>query len=234
MSSEAAKEATSDGTLTLFPRADSQQPLLDLPKPDASAEEWLKAFPMSKLPALWTRDSEYCSQPLTGVGVVLFFSTIFFAAVIANVMQQDMEESVTRIRTLSAISSCVATAVICLLYLLLGEAGMIRRSAETCYPIPKEVMDRLQESGAEGLHLMTNIKGSEGKSYCVRCCVWRPPESHHCSICQRCVIGFDHHCGVFGRCIVQGNMICFWLLILMLPAGFIIVVFSCNEQATAW
>ena len=34
--------------------------------------------------------------------------------------------------------------------------------------------------------------------------------THHCSICQRCVVDFDHHCGVFGRCIAgkgwRGNM----------------------------
>jgi len=229
MASVATKEATSDDVPSLMsPRADSQQPLLDLPGESATADEWLKAFPMSKLPALYARDPEYRSQPLTGAGIVVFFSAIFVAAVMANVVQQDVEERAIRIGTISAISSCVVTAVVCLLYLLLGEAGIIRRSAETCYPIPKEITDRLQESGAEGLQWMTNVKGSDGKSYCVRCCVWRPPESHHCSVCQRCVTGFDHHCGIFGRCIVQGNMVCFWLIILMLPAGFIVVVFSCH------
>jgi len=228
MSSVATKEASPDDTLALSPRADSQQPLLEVPGPDASAEEWLLAFPLSKLPALYTREPEYRSQPLAGTGIVVFFSAIFVAAVIANVKQQDAVESVSRIGTLSAISSCVAAAVICLLYLLCGDAGMIRRSAKTCYPIPKEITDRLQESGAESLQWMTNIKGEEGNSYCVRCCVWRPPESHHCSVCQRCYTGFDHHCDVFGRCIVQGNMVCFWLIILMLPAGFFIVVLSCG------
>jgi len=51
-------------------------------------------------------------------------------------------------------------------------------------------------------------------SICRQCRVWRPPMSHHCSICQRCVVNFDHHCGVLGRCIAERNHRWFVLLIM--------------------
>ena len=41
--------------------------------------------------------------------------------------------------------------------------------------------------------------------------------SHHCSVCQRCVVDFSHHCGVLGRCIagkgIEGNYKWFRLLV---------------------
>ena len=40
-------------------------------------------------------------------------------------------------------------------------------------------------------------------------------KSHHCRICQRCVVAHDHHCGVLGRCIAARNMPWFMTLIFM-------------------
>merc|ERR1712194_286316 len=118
-----------------------------------------------------------------------------------------------------------ALAGLCTVYLLIGNAGVIHRSLETCYPIPEVVEERLRDALA--LDDLTNIHGPEDSTthglYCVRCLVWRPPseqtKSHHCRTCQRCVTGFDHHCGVFGRCIVLGNMPCFFTLICLMCTG---------------
>ena len=94
-----------------------------------------------------------------------------------------------------------------------------------------------------GKNLEHPDKGN-GATYCVRCCVWRAgrrPQRHccttrpcglqlpvcdsadenidlyphHCSVCGRCVHGFDHHCGVLGACITEGNMIAFRGLIVI-------------------
>jgi len=100
-------------------------------------------------------------------------------------------------------------AIICLFGLMWGDPGVIKRSPQTCFPMPGEVADRLaQGQPLDGLHNLA----SSGRTYCVRCLVWRENElnCHHCSTCNRCVTHFDHHCGVFGRCIAGdgfgGNM----------------------------
>merc|ERR1712194_488755 len=114
--------------------------------------------------------------------------------------------------------ACIA--VICLLGLLLGNPGVVKRNDITCFPLPDEVAERLNQ----GLPFerLGNMPGKNG-SYCVRCMVWRPHDAHHCSTCQRCFKLFDHHCGVFGRCIgghgLQGNMKYFKTLISMGVSG---------------
>ncbi|CAJ1447174.1 unnamed protein product [Effrenium voratum] len=145
--------------------------------------------------------------------------------------------------------NAAAIAVVCLLYLLFGDPGVIKRSPETCFPLPQEVATRLRRG--EALEGVENIQ--EGDStFCVRCLVWRPTKQrswlaeaaggkmppwlrrclpclrdgrcHHCRTCGRCVRFFDHHCGVFGRCIagtlVSGNMPFFCTIIFMAFAGF--------------
>merc|ERR1712232_1318123 len=100
----------------------------------------------------------------------------------------------------------------------------------TVLPLPAEVAHRLRSG--QSLEGMSNIPGSESSktraSFCVRCLVWRPPGedgriSHHCSVCQRCTLGFDHHCHALGRCIVDQNIWCFKLLVTMLPVGVLTV-----------
>ena len=90
----------------------------------------------------------------------------------------------------------------CLGRILYGDTGEIKRSPETCFPLPDEVTERIHKG--ESLEGLDNIR-VEDRSYCVRCCVWRDhpaatePEwccscerhPHHCRVCGRCVEGFD-------------------------------------------
>jgi hypothetical protein len=102
-------------------------------------------------------------------------------------------------------------ALVALIGLMTSDPGVIRRSPQTCYPMPADVAERLRE----GKPLPERNVTDGERSYCVRCLVWRssrPPTSescspgspllhpHHCSTCRRCVGDFDHHCGVFGMC----------------------------------
>ncbi|EFO61852.1 Zinc finger domain-containing protein [Giardia lamblia P15] len=47
------------------------------------------------------------------------------------------------------------------------------------------------------------------KKTCSTCMVLRPPRSHHCSVCSRCVLDFDHHCIWTNSCIGRNNLLWF-------------------------
>jgi len=54
--------------------------------------------------------------------------------------------------------------------------------------------------------------------YCNKCKNIKPPRTHHCSICGKCVMRMDHHCPWTGNCVGLKNnkyFICFlfWTII---------------------
>jgi len=95
--------------------------------------------------------------------------------------------------------ACVPLALWGLEAMLRRDPGLIHRTAETSAPYPQAVVDALRQGARESL--TENIQGIDGRSFCVRCFVWRPKRSHHCKVCARCVEEFDHHCIFFQRCI---------------------------------
>mmetsp|Transcript_59112 Transcript_59112/g.157306 ORF Transcript_59112/g.157306 Transcript_59112/m.157306 type:complete len:218 (-) Transcript_59112:91-744(-) len=183
-------------------------------------EEHAEDIRICDLPPLPSRDPAYFTEPLLGVLIVGGLTSMTVVAC------HFLATPAMKVIVLPLIWMWAGLATCGVLFLLFGSPGVVRRSPVTCYPIPPEVQSRLLSS--RPLHGLGNVVGPENSethgSYCIRCFVWRPPStsgnvSHHCGVCQRCVIGFDHHCGVYGRCIVKGNMPCFYLVLLMLPAG---------------
>mmetsp|Transcript_19216 Transcript_19216/g.21973 ORF Transcript_19216/g.21973 Transcript_19216/m.21973 type:complete len:407 (+) Transcript_19216:57-1277(+) len=60
-------------------------------------------------------------------------------------------------------------------------------------------------------------------SMCSQCQTFKPPYSHHCRICNRCVSRMDHHCPWMNNCIGAGNFKHFLL--------FLIYTWSCSVGA---
>lgn len=51
-------------------------------------------------------------------------------------------------------------------------------------------------------------------SMCSQCQTFKPPLSHHCRICNRCISRMDHHCPWMNNCIGAGNLKHFLLFLI--------------------
>ncbi|KAI8139294.1 DHHC palmitoyltransferase-domain-containing protein [Fennellomyces sp. T-0311] len=47
--------------------------------------------------------------------------------------------------------------------------------------------------------------GITGPRYCKTCDVFKPPRTHHCRYCRRCVLKMDHHCPWINNCVGYYN-----------------------------
>ena len=110
-------------------------------------------------------------------------------------------------------------ALVLYTYIMCADAGEVRRIQESCFPLPGEVSEWMKDQTRSSPQELLTANPERDTGCCagrlssdvpmhdtdtrihnlLRCFVWRPPGSHHCSICQRCVIGFDHHCAGTSR-----------------------------------
>lgn len=110
-----------------------------------------------------------------------------------------------------------AAALCFYVMLMLGDPGIIRRSPENSYPLPQIVEERLDAKSPLPLR---NISGADGRSFCIRCFVWRSEgtakeatgkwqrrlssiveNAPSCGIIADGVYAGGHHCSVCQRCV---------------------------------
>lgn len=62
--------------------------------------------------------------------------------------------------------------------------------------------------------------------FCQYCKEVKPPRTHHCSICGKCVMKFDHHCPWVGNCVGLLNHKLFWLFLFYSTLGLLTCCFT--------
>ena len=180
------------------------------------------------------RRGQLLAESWCGVKTILIVIAIVLLMTHLVILNEDagVLSATARRACLAIVYAEVAVTLLSLERLLRGDPGTIKRSDATSRPIPAAVADALRRypNAPEVVGISSNVDDPVLGSYCVRCCVWRRPrsKSHHCSLCQRCVVDFDHHCSFYGRCIagvcrptkMTGNLPYFYLILAMGQAAF--------------
>uniref|UniRef100_UPI003AABBF0A palmitoyltransferase ZDHHC16B isoform X1 n=1 Tax=Centroberyx gerrardi TaxID=166262 RepID=UPI003AABBF0A len=67
-------------------------------------------------------------------------------------------------------------------------------------------------------------------SICKKCIIPKPPRTHHCSICNTCILKMDHHCPWLNNCVGHFNHRYFFSFCLYMTLGCIYCSISCREM----
>ncbi len=71
-------------------------------------------------------------------------------------------------------------------------------------------------------------------SVCKKCISPKPPRTHHCSVCNACVLKMDHHCPWLNTCVGHRNHRYFLLYMVYTVAGCLFVmVFGFQVQSSS-
>lgn len=65
---------------------------------------------------------------------------------------------------------------------------------------------------------------TEAVSICKKCIAPKPPRTHHCSVCNRCVLKMDHHCPWLNNCVGHLNHRYFYTYMAWMCVGVIFVI----------
>ena len=76
---------------------------------------------------------------------------------------------------------------------------------------------------AQPVESLRKLNPNAPLTMCSQCQTFKPPFSHHCRICNRCISRMDHHCPWMNNCVGAGNLKHFTL--------FLIYTWLCNCMA---
>ncbi|KAJ1526317.1 hypothetical protein ONE63_009467 [Megalurothrips usitatus] len=65
---------------------------------------------------------------------------------------------------------------------------------------------------------------TEAVSICKKCISPKPPRTHHCSVCNKCVLKMDHHCPWLNNCVGHLNHRYFYMYMVWMCVGVIFVM----------
>ena len=53
----------------------------------------------------------------------------------------------------------------------------------------------------------------EAASICKKCIKPKPPRTHHCSVCNKCILKMDHHCRILIKLVTKNLFVFFYFSI---------------------
>ncbi|XP_063928929.1 palmitoyltransferase ZDHHC16 isoform X2 [Zophobas morio] len=65
---------------------------------------------------------------------------------------------------------------------------------------------------------------TEAVSICKKCIAPKPPRTHHCSVCNRCILKMDHHCPWLNNCVGYKNHRYFFMYMVYMVLGVLFVI----------
>ncbi|XP_022902518.1 palmitoyltransferase ZDHHC16 [Onthophagus taurus] len=72
---------------------------------------------------------------------------------------------------------------------------------------------------------------TEAVSICKKCISPKPPRTHHCSVCNKCILKMDHHCPWLNNCIGFQNHRYFFMYMIYTVAGVLFLILAGFELA---
>jgi hypothetical protein len=120
---------------------------------------WADVYALPPLP-----DQDLCAmrgEACCGNSLVLFLIFLFVAPMQAYVAQSSGPITVMVYIWMAAIYAEAATAIICLIGLMWGDPGTVKRTPENCFPLPEVVAERLRNGRSlDGVGNVTEVRTS--------------------------------------------------------------------------